>query len=143
MARSTSEPVAMTMASGVPAQSKVYFQCRERHSGVSKYTFSKMFRFALEGITSFSIIPLRVGIFIGIITSVISFVEIMYAIFAKLVLQTTVPGWASAVSILSFLFGVMFILLGLIGIYVGKLLVEVQRRPRFIVSESLGVFKKV
>jgi dolichol-phosphate mannosyltransferase len=123
---------------GFPS-SKVSFKCRERHSGESKYTLGKMFKFAWEGITSFSVVPLKVGIFIGILTSLISFGEIIYAIYAKFVLKTTVPGWTSAVSILSFLFGILFILLGLIGLYVGKLLVEVKRRPRFIVSESLGL----
>ena len=123
---------------GFPS-SKVSFKCRERHSGESKYTSGKMFKFAWEGITSFSVVPLKVGIFIGILTSLISFGEIIYAIYAKFVLKTTVPGWTSAVSILSFLFGILFILLGLIGLYVGKLLVEVKRRPRFIVSESLGL----
>ncbi|MCK5508968.1 MAG: glycosyltransferase family 2 protein [Desulfobacterales bacterium] len=123
---------------GYPS-SKVSFHCQERFSGKSKYTLGKMIKFALTGITSFSVIPLRIGIFIGIITSLASFVEIIYVIYAKLILKTTVPGWASAVSILSFLFGILFILLGLIGLYVGKVLVEVKRRPRFLVSEFLGV----
>jgi dolichol-phosphate mannosyltransferase len=119
--------------------SKVYFQCRERHSGESKYTIGKMFKFAWTGITSFSVVPLKIGILIGILTSLVSFGEIIYAIYAKFVLKTTVPGWTSAVSILSFLFGILFILLGLIGLYLGKLLVEVRRRPRFIISESAGL----
>ena len=51
----------------------------------------------------------------------------------------TVPGWASAVSVVSFLFGVMFILMGLIGEYIGRILVEVRRRPRFLVNASIGV----
>jgi dolichol-phosphate mannosyltransferase len=119
--------------------SKVYFQCRERHSGESKYTIGKMFKFAWAGITSFSVVPLKIGILIGILTSLISFGEIIYAVYAKFVLKTTVPGWTSAVSILSFLFGILFILLGLIGLYLGKLLVEVRRRPRFIIGESIGL----
>jgi dolichol-phosphate mannosyltransferase len=123
--------------------SKIYFQCRERHSGESKYTIGKMFRFAWEGITSFSVVPLKIGILIGILTSLISFGEIVYAIYAKFVFKTTVPGWTSAVSILSFLFGILFILLGLIGLYLGKLLVEVRSRPRFIVGESVGLKDRV
>ena len=123
---------------GYPS-SRVFFHCQERFSGKSKYTLGKMIKFALTGITSFSVIPLRIGIFIGVITSLASFGEIIYAIYAKLILKTAVPGWASAVSILSFLFGISFILLGLIGLYIGKVLVEVKRRPRFLVSEFLGV----
>ncbi len=119
--------------------SKVSFHCQKRFSGESKYTVGKMIKFAMTGITSFSVVPLRIGIFIGVITSLASFVEIIYVIYAKLIAKTTVPGWASAVSILSFLFGILFILLGLIGLYVGRVLVEVKRRPRFLVSEFLGV----
>jgi dolichol-phosphate mannosyltransferase len=119
--------------------SKVSFKCRERHSGKSKYTLRKMFRFAWDGITSFSVVPLKVAILIGILTSLISFGEIIYAVYAKFVIKTTVPGWTSAVSILSFLFGILFILLGIIGLYVGKLLIEVKRRPRFIVGETIGL----
>lgn len=123
---------------GYPS-SKVSFQCQERFSGKSKYTLGKMIKFAVTGITSFSVVPLRIGIFIGLITSLAAFGEIIYAIYAKLILKTAVPGWASAVSILSFLFGILFILLGLIGLYIGKVLVEVKRRPRFLVSEALGM----
>jgi len=119
--------------------SQIIFQCQDRLSGKSKYTFRKMFKFAITGITSFSVIPLRIGIIVGIITSFIAFAEIVYAMYSKFVLGTTVPGWASAVSILSFLFGILFILLGLIGEYVGRILVEVRRRPRFLISEVAGV----
>ena len=119
--------------------SKISFHCQKRFSGESKYTVGKMIKFAMTGITSFSVVPLKIGIFVGIITSLASFGEIIYAIYAKLILKTAVPGWASAVSILSFLFGIMFILLGLIGLYIGKILIEVKRRPRFLVREVLGV----
>jgi dolichol-phosphate mannosyltransferase len=123
---------------GYPS-SKVSFRCQERLSGKSKYTLGKMIKFAVTGVTSFSVVPLRIGIFIGIITSLAAFGEIIYAIYAKLILKTAVPGWASAVSILSFLFGILFVLLGLIGLYIGKILIEVKRRPRYFVNEALGM----
>jgi len=127
---------------GFPS-SNVEFQCQERYYGKSKYTLKKMTKLATSGITSFSIVPLRIGILLGIFTSLIAFGELVYAIFAKIVMNTTVPGWASAVSIISFLFGILFILLGLIGEYIGKITVEVRTRPRFIIKEHTGFINLV
>jgi dolichol-phosphate mannosyltransferase len=123
---------------GYPASS-VKFQCRDRFSGVSRYTLKKMVKLAWTGITSFSIVPLRIGIFLGIITSVVAFGELTYAVYARLFTSSAVPGWASAVSILSFLFGILFILVGLLGEYIGRILIEVRRRPRFLISEQVGI----
>lgn len=115
------------------------YQCQERFSGTSKYTLIKMIKFAWTGITSFSGIPLRLGIYIGILTSFMAFTEMAYAIFMRLFTDTAVPGWASGVAIVSFLFGILFILLGLIGEYIGRILIEVRRRPRFLVSDRIGM----
>jgi len=117
----------------------VPFECGERARGHSKYTLKKMVLFALDGITSFSVIPLRVGIVIGVLTSLLAFTELTYALVVKLSGGVTVPGWASAISVVSFLFGVMFILLGLIGEYIGRILIEVRRRPRFLINASVGL----
>ncbi|MBW4056990.1 MAG: glycosyltransferase family 2 protein [Proteobacteria bacterium] len=115
------------------------YRCQERFSGTSKYTLRKMISLAWAGITSFSVIPLRLGIYIGIVTSILAFTEMAYAIFMRLFTTTVVPGWASGIAVISFLFGILFILLGLIGEYVGRILIEVRRRPRFLVSERLGM----
>lgn len=114
------------------------YQCQERFSGTSKYTFRKMIAFAWTGITSFSILPLRIGIYIGIVTSMLAFTEMAYAIYKRLFTATVVPGWASGVAVVSFLFGILFILLGLIGEYIGRILIEVRSRPRFLVDERIG-----
>lgn len=114
------------------------YQCRDRFCGQSKYTLRKMIKFAWTGITSFSLIPLRLGIYIGILTSIVAFSEMAYAIFMRLFTDTVVPGWASGVAIVSFLFGILFVLLGLIGEYIGRILIEVRRRPRFLVNKRLG-----
>ena len=98
-----------------------------------------MIRLAWNGITSFSIVPLRLGIFIGILTSFIAFMEIIYAVLIRLFTDSAVPGWASAISILSFLFGILFILLGIVGEYIGRILIEVRQRPRFLVAEKVGI----
>lgn len=118
--------------------STVEYQAKTRFSGVSKYTFRKMARFAWDGISSFSLIPLRLAIFAGITTSVGAFGFLTYVVYAKLYLPDVVPGWATTVGIMSLLFGVLFILLGIIGEYVGRILNESKARPRFLVSQELG-----
>lgn len=106
----------------------------ERFSGVSKYPLSKMLNFAKGSIISFSTKPLAIGIWLGIFTSVLAFLEIIYIIYQVLIGET-VAGWASTVGIISFLFGVLFIMLGVIGSYLARIHVALQNRPRFIVQE--------
>lgn len=113
-----------------------------RLSGKSKYTVGKMLRFAWHGISSFSIVPLRVGVGIGIVTSALSMAYLVRAVYQKVVVGDTVEGWASTVGILSFLFGVLFILLGLLGEYIGRILEQVRRRPLFIVADEVGLQRR-
>jgi dolichol-phosphate mannosyltransferase len=98
-----------------------------------------MLRFAWTGLISFSIIPLRLGIIIGFVTSGIAFLFLVHAVYEKLFSDTTMPGWASAVSITSFLFGILFIMLGIVGEYIGRILTEVRARPRFLIREQVGI----
>jgi polyisoprenyl-phosphate glycosyltransferase len=116
--------------------SRITFQCHERYSGSTKYNFYKMFQFAWRGISSFSIVPLRIGILIGALTSVFAFSQLLEALYLKLFTDNTVPGWASIVGLISLMFGILFILIGVLGEYIGKILVEVRGRPRYIVSET-------
>jgi dolichol-phosphate mannosyltransferase len=120
------------------SSSKVEFACRDRLSGKTKYSLSKMLKFAWAGVSSFSLIPLRIAIMIGLLTSAGAAANLVYAVYVRLFTDSAVPGWASAVSIVSLLFGVLFILLGVIGEYMGRILDEVRARPRFIVSERMG-----
>jgi len=117
--------------------SKITYRADKRLSGRAKYTWRKMIKFTWTGITSFSIVPLRLGILVGIITSMIAFGEMIYALVIKMVYDKAIPGWASAVSITSFLFGILFILIGLLGEYIGRVLIEVRGRPRYIISEEI------
>ena len=121
---------------GFPS-TKVVFQCRDRYSGQSKYTFYKMVKFAWRGITSFSIIPLRIGIMMGLFTSLFAFYILADALFTKLFTDKAVPGWASLIGVVSLLFGVLFILIGLLGEYIGKVLIQVRGRPLYIVREKI------
>jgi polyisoprenyl-phosphate glycosyltransferase len=117
----------------------VPYRAAPRHRGKSKYTVGKMLRFAWHGISSFSIVPLRVGIGIGIFTSALSMAYLARVLYLKVIVGDTVQGWASTVGILSLLFGVLFILLGLVGEYIGRILEQVRRRPLFIVADEVGL----
>jgi dolichol-phosphate mannosyltransferase len=117
--------------------SQIWFQCNDRFSGKTKYSFYKMLQFAWKGITSFSIVPLRIGILIGILTSLFAFYQLIESVYLKLFTDTTVPGWTSVMVLLSLLFGVLFILIGILGEYIGRILVEVRGRPRYIISEII------
>jgi dolichol-phosphate mannosyltransferase len=119
--------------------SQVVFRSGDRYSGQTKYTWRKMLKFALDGITSFSIVPLRVGMILGILTSGLAFWLMAEAIYAKVVLNATVPGWATTITVMSFMFGMLFILMGLLGEYIGRVLIQVRLRPRFIVSDQIGI----
>ena len=125
---------------GYPS-SNVTFRGRSRRSGSTKYTFRRMAKLAWQGVSSFSLVPLRIGLIAGLLATLIAFLSVFYAIYSKIVSGSAIPGWASTVAILSFLFGILFIYLGLLGEYVGRIVVEVRRRPRYLVSERVG-FKK-
>lgn len=118
----------------------IEFQCDNRFSGTTKYSFFRMLKFAWHGVSSFSIVPLRLGIVIGLLTSLTSFIYLCQAVASHILYDTTVPGWTSTVGILSFLFGILFIFLGLIGEYIGRILVQVRSRPLFIVREKTKSF---
>jgi len=121
---------------GYPA-SYVGFQCRERFSGTTKYSLRRMIKFGAAGVTSFSIIPLRIGIAIGILISLFSFYLIINTLHSYY-LGLTIPGWTTTVTVMSFMFGMLFILLGLLGEYIGRILIEVRGRPLYLVQNFSG-----
>ena len=116
----------------------VEFDCGARRSGRSKYTLWKMVKFAWHGVSSFSIVPLRLGIGLGFLSSGVAFLAVIYAILSKVWAGQAVPGWASTLAITSFFFGTLFIFLGILGEYLGRILLEVRDRPRFLISEVAG-----
>jgi dolichol-phosphate mannosyltransferase len=119
------------------ATASVPFDCAQRHAGVSKYNLRKMLTLGWHGVSAFSLVPLRVGIAIGLLSSTIAFLGTIYAILGWwLDREAVVPGWASSVAISSFLFGVLFVFLAVLAEYVGRIAVEVRRRPRFLVRET-------
>ena len=115
----------------------VKYDRAERFAGVSKYPLRKMLNFAIEGITSFSVVPLRLITLLGFLVSCFSFVMILYIVYGTLVLQAVVPGWASSVVPIYFLGGIQLVSIGILGEYVAKIYLETKQRPRYFIVESI------
>lgn len=115
----------------------VYYDRHARFSGETKYSISKMISLALNGITSFTEVPLKIITILGMIISLFSFGMAVWALLAKILHAAVVPGWASIVIPLYMLGGIQLICLGVIGQYLAKLYSEVKARPRFIIEKSL------
>jgi dolichol-phosphate mannosyltransferase len=118
------------------ATASVAFDCAPRHAGTSKYNLRKMITLGWHGVSSFSLVPLRIAMAIGFLSSTLAFLGVLYAIIGKWLDKEAIPGWASSVAISSFLFGVLFVFLAILAEYVGRIVVEVRRRPRFLVRET-------
>lgn len=114
----------------------VEYERNERFAGESKYPLKKMLNFALDGITSFSVKPIRFITAIGFLISVISVIMFIYTI-VRHVLGFTVAGWSSLIISLWFLGGVQILSIGVIGEYIGKIYMETKGRPRFIVENYI------
>lgn len=115
----------------------VPYEAAPRHSGTTKYNISRMVRFAATAVTSFSNRPLRIGIWLGMIVGLLALVELLYVLMMA-VSGTTVPGWASTVGVMSFLFAILFVMVGIIGIYISRIYTLLQGRPEFIVTEIVS-----
>lgn len=111
----------------------------ERLHGDTKWSFRKLFRFAADGITSFSAIPLKVSTYVGLLISAASIITAFIVFIRTMVLGTDVPGFPSLFVSLMFFSGIQLISLGIIGEYVGRIFAEVKRRPLYIVGERIGV----
>lgn len=114
----------------------VYYDRRQRTAGESKYPFKKMLAFSLDGITSFSIAPLKFIAIIGLLMTLVSFVIIVIAIVRHAQGETT-QGWTSILVSMWFIGGIITTALGVAGIYVGNIFIEVKRRPRYFVQERV------
>ena len=107
----------------------------ERKFGRTKYTVRKMFSLALAGITSFSIKPLRISIFFGLIFSVIAIAYMLYALYIGLFTDKAIEGWTSVIVSVLFIGGLQLLMLGIIGEYLGKLFLENKKRPNYIIDQ--------
>lgn len=119
-------------------QEAVPFLRAPRHAGKTKYPLWKMLRLAMDGVLSFSRLPLRVATWLGLLAAGAGVVGIGYALIARLVAGVWVSGWTAVFLAVLFIGGVQMMLLGLLGEYVGRIYGEVKRRPLYFVKERLG-----
>ncbi|HEX8664754.1 MAG TPA: glycosyltransferase family 2 protein [Beijerinckiaceae bacterium] len=116
----------------------VPFTVAERESGVSKWSFRKLFRFAFDGITAFSTVPLRVWTWLGGVISLFSIAAAVYFFVRTLLFGPDVAGYPSLIVSIMFLGGVQLLSLGILGEYIGRIFAEVKRRPLYVVAERVG-----
>ena len=95
-----------------------------------------MFSFALNGITSFSIKPLKLAVLLGVFISAISFCYALYVLYVAIFTDATVQGWSSVILSVLFIGGINMILLGIIGEYIGKLYIEGKKRPYYLIKST-------
>jgi dolichol-phosphate mannosyltransferase len=107
-----------------------------RFSGKSKYSLSKMFHFAINGITSSSAKPLYFSIYLGLFFAFLAFVYGCYAIYISLFTDAAITGWTSLIASVLFIGGIQMILIGIVGIYLGKLFVQSKQRPTYIIKNT-------
>ncbi len=115
----------------------VYYDRSERFAGKSKYPFKKMLAFAIDGITSFSVKPLRFITMLGLVVFLVSLLMLLYTLIAFIV-GHTVTGWTSTIASIWLVGGIQLLSLGVIGEYIGKIYNESKRRPRFIIDRYLN-----
>ncbi|MFF2909586.1 MULTISPECIES: glycosyltransferase family 2 protein [Bacillales] len=119
-------------------QTMVEYVREERFAGETKYPLKKMIRFALDGITSFSHKPLKIASYVGFFISFFSFLYLFFVLFQKVFTSWTVPGWTSIVGVNLLFNGIVLMLLGVIGEYIGRIYDESKDRPLYIVRETRG-----
>jgi glycosyltransferase involved in cell wall biosynthesis len=117
-------------------------EIRERRGGTSKYTLSKMLRLGCDGITSFSVTPINFIVYAGVFMMLIALGMFCYVV-GSVLFSYVVPGWASIMISLWFIGAVITLAIGIIGIYVGKIFIEVKHRPLYSIQEVLGINNEI
>lgn len=114
----------------------VYYDRKAREAGESKYPLTKMLSFSIDGITSFSVAPLRFITFVGLLMTLVSFIMIIFALIEHFQ-GKTIQGWTSLLVSLWFIGGIVTTGVGVTGVYIGKIYTEVKRRPRYFIEERV------
>ncbi len=111
----------------------------ERRAGRTKFNYFRLWNFALDGVFSFSTLPIKIWSYIGLSLSTLAFVYIMVVIAQKLFFGIDVPGYASVVTIMLFFNGMILLSLGIIGEYISRIFLEVKQRPQYLVQHTIGI----
>ena len=117
-------------------QTQIIYEAHTRYAGKTKYSFRKMFSFALCGITSFSVRPLRWAIALAAFFALLAIAEIIYVIYVACFDGQTVSGWASLAILISVLGAAILLMLGIMGEYLGKLFLQCKQRPEYIIKDK-------
>lgn len=107
-----------------------------RAAGETKWSFWKLFKYAIDGIINFSQVPLAISSWFGIFMTAVSFFAILFVVVRRIMFGDPVSGWASLVCIVTFIGGIQLFCMGIMGQYIAKIYMEVKKRPHFIISES-------
>jgi glycosyltransferase involved in cell wall biosynthesis len=114
------------------------YRAPARREGKSKFTPRRMARLAVDGLVSFSAIPLHVAIYAGVALAALGFLYSLYALYVHFFTGTTLPGWTSIIMLVAIVGGIQLILMGIIGVYLGKIYEETKQRPLYLVRRSIG-----
>jgi len=117
-------------------QSFVEYDRDERMAGETGYPLRKMMKFAMDGITGFSNVPLKIVSWFGFLVSIFAFLTILYTLLSKFVLNNTVPGWSSVMISVLFIGGIQLIAIGIIGEYLARMNANIRDRPLYIIRDS-------
>ena len=119
-------------------QSQVKYDRKQREAGETKYPFRKMMKFAVDGITSFSIRPVRMVFMLGVVFLIVAIGILIYTL-CSYFSGHTIAGWTSLMLSIWFCSGILLLALGIIGEYVGKIFLEVKERPRYVIEKTCGL----
>jgi len=119
----------------------IAYQAPARYAGKSKYSLTRMIGFAVDGIVSFSSIPLYLSALMGLIISMLSFAYAIYVIYSWLFTNRNIEGWTSLMLVVLFIGGIQLITLGVLGTYLGRIYDETKDRPRYLVRQEYGFNK--
>lgn len=117
-------------------QTYVEYERQERQGGETGYTFQKMLRFALDGITGFSDLPLKIVTYFGFLVSIFAFIIMLYALYSRYIIKDYEPGWASLMVVILFIGGVQMIAVGIIGEYLSRMNNNLRNRPLYIIRDT-------
>ena len=119
-------------------QTAVYYERPKRAAGTSKFNYWKLWNFALDGITGYSTVPLRLATYFGLIFAILAMIYGLYLLLRTLIFGVDVPGYASTMVAVIFMGGAQLTVLGIIGEYLGRLYSEAKHRPLYIVENRIG-----
>jgi dolichol-phosphate mannosyltransferase len=120
-------------------QTAVKYERPARFAGETKYPFRKMLRFAIDGITSFSTVPLRMAIWLGIVAGCVALIGGLWAVYVKMFNRGVVPGWTTIMILVGIGSSAQLLMTGILGEYVGRIYEEVKRRPLYVVRETINL----